>query len=116
MRKPKNEYTIAVGKQVVIWVDGMRSMSIAEVTKVEPLSLKIMESGPFANLKEDDYTLLVQETIAWQADGAGHNMILEMHKRIGRPVLSGLRSLGITDNELHELLPYPVSDASTKPK
>lgn len=102
--KPNNEYTIAVGKQVVIWITGRVEKFVAEITKVDPLQMKVMEDGPYAHLKEGDYILLPKETIAWQADGVAKGVLLYTSKQLQRPVLSGLKALGVADSILHEIL------------
>jgi len=49
----KHQHTTKVGDFLVIWITGFTKTYIAEVTKEEPLQMKVEESGPLAHLKDD---------------------------------------------------------------
>lgn len=106
MPKPKevNEYTIKPGAQLVVWIDGRIGMFVGQVTRTHPLRIKVQESGPLSDLKGQYFTILHSETVAWQRDGLAKGALLHSQKQLGRPVLSGLKTLGVTDTILHEIL------------
>lgn len=93
-----------IGDYIAIQITGEVRKYIAEVTQVEPLRLKVEESGPFANLKEDDFIVLVEETCCLNDVALAQKTLREAVKK-GHPYVSGLRSLGIEDNKLHTVLP-----------
>lgn len=101
------KYTTEVGDYVIIWITGDIHTYIAEVTQAEPLRLKVMEAGPFANLKDGDYIILEEETKQAQKDCRENtcDFLISMQKK-GVKVVSGLKSLGITDGKLRYI--YPV--------
>jgi len=102
MEKPI-EYTTKIGDHLAIWITGQSPMYIAEVTKEEPLELKVMESGPFAHLKDGDYFVMEHMTTVLQRDDLESQRYLFSAKKLDHPFLSGLQSLGIEDGILHEI-------------
>jgi|HubBroStandDraft_2_1064218.scaffolds.fasta_scaffold00002_68 hypothetical protein len=99
------EYTIAPGKFLAIWITGSAQGYIAEVIQVEPTILKVMESGPLAKLKEEDYIIQRIESATLQRNDKYAERMLRNRKKQGLPFMSGLKSLGVTDNCLHEIYP-----------
>jgi len=56
----------------------------------------------FSNLKEGDFIIQERDSAQFQKDcHEDTNVFLES----GRRVISGLKSLGVTDGKLHEILP-----------
>jgi len=98
------EYTIKPGAYLVVWLIGETRKYIAEVKQVEPLRLKIQESGPLANLKEGDIIVLDEDTAQIQSDQRRQQKLFMRNKFYGHPLLSGLKSLGVADDKLHEIL------------
>ena len=99
-------YTTSVGDFLVIWITGMLGNYIAEVTQSDPLQMKVEEDGPFAHLKHGDFVILEKETEQFQKDcREDTNVFLESEYKAGRKIISGLKSLGVTDGKLHEILP-----------
>lgn len=103
--KYKIEYTIKPGAYLVIWLTGQVRKYIAEVTRVDPLRLKVTETGPLANLKEEDIIIIDTDTSMIQKDHRSQQQLLTREKLYGRPLLSGLQSLGVGDDIVHEILP-----------
>jgi len=103
------QYTTNVGDYIVIWLTYyIGGTYIAEVIQSNPLRLKLEETGIFSRLKEEEFTILESDTELFQtACREGTNGYLEAMQRTGEPPLSGLRSLGVTDNTLREILPKP---------
>ncbi len=104
MEKP--DYTTKIGAYLVIQITGDVRAYIAEVTNVDPLQMKVEEVGPYAHLKRDDFIVQERATAQLQRDHlSGSCAFLEAEQRAGRKVFSGLRSLGVEDGWLHEILP-----------
>lgn len=104
----KIEYTVKLGAQLIIWITGETRRYIAEVTKVEPLEMKVEEIGVFSRLKDGDYIILAGDSSVWQKGGPGApgaQEILQGAAKRGRPLLSGLHSLGVESGTLHEIHP-----------
>ena len=93
-----------VGSYLVIWITGGVRQYIVEVVEEEPLVLKIEESGPCSRLREGDY--IIDETLSEriQKDGDDTKVLQEAVDR-GHPLCSGLRSLGVEDDKIHDILP-----------
>ncbi|KKT02775.1 MAG: hypothetical protein UV80_C0002G0242 [Candidatus Peregrinibacteria bacterium GW2011_GWF2_43_17] len=99
-------FTTNVGDYLVIWITGEPDMYIAQVTQSDPLKMKVEESGPYASLKNGDFIILRPETAQLQRDNREDTCtFLQAQQQAGRQVISGLRSLGVTDKELHLMLP-----------
>jgi hypothetical protein len=102
----EQKYTTNVGDFIVISITGGIETYIAEVMCSDPLRLKVKENGPFANLRDDDFIINAEETRLWQKDVRENTCVyLEQKTRAGIRVLSGLKSLKVYDNRLHEILP-----------
>ena len=100
------KYTTNVGDFLVIMITGEVVPYIAEITQSDPLQMKVMETGPFARLKHGDFVVMKMETEQFQRDcREDTNVFLESEHKAGRKIISGLEKLGITDNQLHEILP-----------
>lgn len=92
------------GSYLAIQITGMLGCYIAEVIVQDPLVLKVEEEGPFSRLKSGDYIIMESETKRLQ-DPKQETAVLR--EAIGRAnaYKSGLRSLGVTDGQLHEIGP-----------
>ena len=78
---------------------------IAEVIEENPMKLKVQETGPFANLKEgSDFVILTDKSILIQDEKCTQELLRHQYES-GRPLLSGLKSLGVDDGEIHQILP-----------
>lgn len=100
------EFSSEVGDLMVILITGETRTFIAEVTEIDPLVLKVLESGPYASLKSGDYIIKETATEQIQADRVnGTCGFLQSEQEAGKKVVSGLKSLGIEDDRLHEILP-----------
>lgn len=108
------KYSLKPGDLVVIMITGMLSGYIAEITQEEPLRMKVEEKGPLAHLKHGDYIILRAETEAIQEDGEAWQSVLRVRAERGRPLRCGLRSVGIEDGQLHEILPLPIAATPAK--
>ena len=99
-------YTTQVGDYLVVMITGMLDPYIAEITESEPLRLKVMEEGPFARLQQGDFIVLETHTARLQEDRRnGTDSFLREEHLAGRKVVSGLKSLGVEDGNLREILP-----------
>ena len=79
---------------------------IAEVTQENPLRLKVEERGAFANLQDGDFIINERDSaIIQDPDESRSTALLAEAKQNGHPFVSGLRKLGVTDGQLHEMLP-----------
>ena len=103
----QQEYTTNLGDYLIVWVDGDDRYFIAEVTKTNPLIVKIEEDGPYSKLKEErDILVLNNETTQFQKDiKENSNVFLETKTY---KVFSGLKNLGVEDGKMHEMLLVPV--------
>ena len=94
------------GKYLVIRPDLRTANYIAEVIQSEPLIVKVAESGALSRLKEsNDFIVLETETKMVQGSDEENQMLLSEAVKRGKPLISGLKSLGIEDGKLHEILP-----------
>jgi hypothetical protein len=101
------KYTLNPGQYLSFWIVGMMNEYIGEVITSDPLRVKVQESGPFANLHEDDIIIWEWETAVIQNGSQEEtDALFAHHKERKRPYISGLKSLGVTDGELHEILPF----------
>ena len=99
-------FTTNVGDYLIIMLTGRTYTYIAEVTQSTPLEMKVLEGGPLANLKAGDYILMAADSRQYQLDRQKNTEVFfESCQRAARQVISGLRSLGVTDNQLHEIWP-----------
>lgn len=94
-----------VGSHLVIQITGSHETYIAEVTQEQPLCMKVEENGPLANLKDGDYIIMESLTEVIQGPDDACTALLRERAERGHPFVSGLRSLGINDDKLHEILP-----------
>jgi len=101
----KYNYSTEVGRYLVIWITGALNKYIAEVKQEDPLYLKVEEEGPYAYLKGEDFIILEYESNQIQESQEAIQKLLKEHKDKSHPLLSGLKSLGVSDGKLHEILP-----------
>lgn len=97
-----------VGDYLVIQITGCIPDYIAEVTKSEPLQLKVEETGLYTCLKDGDFIVNELDSEAVQEDEKNDTCeYLQSRKDKGwKPCLSGLKSLGMPqDGRLYEVLP-----------
>lgn len=106
MEKMKHKYVMDVGWQIIITIDGDSRIFIAEVTRSEPSTqLKIQENGPYAHIKSDEFIIKEYYSSLWQGGQDSANKLLRVARDEGRPIYTGLKSLGVNDDELHEAWP-----------
>lgn len=107
MKKITHSYSTQVGITLIIWITGDINLYIAEVVQEEPeIILKVEETGPYAHLKPGDYIIKEYYSSQWHGGQEKANKLLSEAIERGRPVLSGLNSLGVKDGKLHEIGPY----------
>ena len=99
-----------VGQYLVIWITGVIGTFIAEITQEDPLEMKVEETGPYARLKQGDFIIQEADTRLFQKDAVEDTCVfLEQEQQADREVISGLKSLGVTDGRLLCLLPVPAA-------
>ncbi|HAU07484.1 MAG: hypothetical protein A2568_00795 [Candidatus Yanofskybacteria bacterium RIFOXYD1_FULL_44_17] len=81
------------------------SRYIAQVIEEEPLVLKVEESGPYSRLKGEDFVIMENDSLRAQGDDETAQELLREAVRRGKPLRSGLKSLGVKNGKLHEILP-----------
>jgi len=95
------------GQHLIIWITGMLGHYIAEVVEEDPLMLKVEEDGPFSRLKAGDFGgdfgIIEDESREFQDKRKVRELVLRYAEK-SRPLASGLRSLGVEDGKLHEIL------------
>ncbi len=100
------KYTTKVGNYLVIWITGAMNRYIAEVVEESPLVLKVKESGPYSRLKSGDFIIKESDCELIQKDIEEETCVfVEREIAAGRVVVSGLASLGVEDDQLHEITP-----------
>jgi len=100
-----------VGSLLVIRRDGGLARLIAEVTKADPLTAKVTESGPDSKLKADKHFLILEsETRMIQGTEEQQEKLLFEAAEKGFPLRSGLKSLKADkgDGRMYDILPVPV--------
>lgn len=102
--KPKSEYSMSVGSLLVIQIVNLRFRYVAKVISEDPLRVKVKETGPLANLKEDDIIVCESETVEAQ-DESKNAELLRRFVQNGTPLRSGLKDFGVEDGRFYELLP-----------
>lgn len=106
-----------VGKYLIVWITGNIRKHIAEVVGVEPLRLKVAESGPFASLRAGDFIVSTIDTLEFQEDERECRCDwLQNELANGCPPASGLASLGVTDTsgKLYEIIPSEMFEVFLK--
>jgi hypothetical protein len=99
-------YSTNVNDYLVIRIIGCFPIHIAQVTRSKPLEMKVTETGPFSRLKDGDYIIWKEDSQQLQLDDRNNtDVFLRSCHQAGRKVLSGLKSLGVKDGELHEIFP-----------
>ncbi|OQA04429.1 MAG: hypothetical protein BWY68_00323 [bacterium ADurb.Bin400] len=98
-------YSTEIGQYLVIWITGCTGTYIAEIIQSDPLRLKVMDDGPYANLQGEDFIIRAEESARLQQDDRENTC--HYLQSIKGKVVSGLKSLGVTDGQLHEILPAP---------
>ncbi len=99
----EKKYIIDSGDYLVIQITGVAEIFIAEIIQSNPLKLKVMESGPYANLKDGDFIIMDNYSEQIQKDNREDtNVFLQT---VHKTPFSGLKSLGVVDNQLREILP-----------
>ena len=94
-----------IGSYLIIRIAGDLQLYLAEVIQENPLQLKVTEDGPYGKLTFDDFIIdnkkskLIQGTEEEQ-----QKLFTEMVNR-GKPLASGLSSIGIVDNKIRQILP-----------
>jgi len=102
---PRARASKKVGDLLVIWVTSSLRAYIAEVIEESPLILKVKESGPYSRLKYDDFVVLEKDSLRIQGDDETSTALLRETAQRGRPLISGLKRLGVEDDKLYEILP-----------
>jgi hypothetical protein len=119
MLKPQNqerEPSKKVGDLLVIWITGMTGQYIAEVIQENPLRVKVMETGPFTDLREyGDFGVMKPESLKIQdKDRKIVNEFLEEQIDADRPLISGLARFGVTDEGLYTIIPSNEGEDKNK--
>ena len=94
-----------IGDLLVIWVTSSLRAYIAEVIGESPLILKVKEGGPYSRLKYDDFVILEKDSLKIQGNDETSTALLREMAQRGKPLISGLKRLGVEDGKLHEILP-----------
>ncbi|HBT80608.1 MAG TPA: hypothetical protein DEB13_01550 [Candidatus Yanofskybacteria bacterium] len=102
---PQTRASKKVGDLLVIWMTWSFRVYIAEVVEESPLVLKVQESGPRSRLKDDDFVVLEKDSLRIQGDDEISTALLRETTQRGKPLISGLKRLGVEDGKLHEILP-----------
>ena len=97
-----NRFNLDQGSYVIIDIVGSTATYIAEVISEIPLMLKVEENGPYAHLKQGDFIIHDKETKKFQKD---YKKFLKEAQNNNRTIISGLKSIGIKNGQLHEVLP-----------
>src|SRR3989339_7257 len=102
----KHEYSTDVGDYLVIMIVGRIGIYIAEITRSKPMEMKVLETGVFSCLKQGDFIILENYSELYQKDYRGNtNVFLKAETAVGRKFVSWLKSLGVTDDRFHYILP-----------
>ena len=98
----KHQFSTKVGSYLIIQITGTVRSYIAEVIQDDPLIVKVTEEGPYAKLKvaSGDFVILKSDTFQFQQDILNDTDFYLEHNT----PISGLKSLGVTDDKLHEML------------
>lgn len=99
-----HRYTTHRGDYLVVSIAGYIPDFIVQVLQESPLYVMAKNSGPLSKMSPETYTILEEETSRLQNEHL-RNGLLRERKDDGRPLISGLRSLGVTDDDFYEFLP-----------
>ena len=102
---PRARASKKVGDLLVIWITCSVRRYIAEVIEESPLILKVEEGGPYSRLKDGDFVVLEKDSLRIQGDDETSTALLRETAQRGRPLISGLKRLGVEDSRLHKILP-----------
>lgn len=77
------------GSLLVVFVTGMTGIYIAEVVEETPLCLKMMEKGPWAKLKHEDFVIKNDLSLKIQSkDDSESTQVLREAQEHGHPLIS----------------------------
>ncbi len=97
------------GSHIIIEISTMPNYEfIAEITETIPvIKCKVANSGRLNNLKQGaDFTIKEEETKEFQKDCLnGEYNLIKRKLQNGKPLYSALKSLGVVDDTLREILP-----------
>ncbi len=108
-----DEVSKKIGDLLVIQMAGVLLEFIAEVIDEDPLLLKVQEHGPYAKLNSRDYIILEDKSLLLQNDDT-HQELLRSSAERGHPLVSGLKVLGVTDGNLHKILPIDIPSVAAR--
>ena len=94
------------GLYLAVQLTGCTGRYIGQVIQEKPLRIKVQEDGPYSYLEIEDFIIEEDFSLIFQRDNdeeIAH--LLRSSKECGHPFISGLKSLGVTDDRLHEMLP-----------
>ncbi|MFA6407125.1 MAG: hypothetical protein WCV80_00265 [Candidatus Paceibacterota bacterium] len=101
----QRSYTTNPGDHLVIQITGIAQHHIAEVVSSDPLIVKVMEHGPYAKLKTEDFVIDEELSAKYQkGDAKEWDVLYREAKERGCPFLSGLTSVGTKGDTLYELI------------
>lgn len=112
----ERELSKKVNDLLVVWMTGMTGRYIAEVIKEEPLLVKIMEVGPYTDLREyGDFGIMRHESLMIQdKDIKKVGEFLKGEMDAGRPLVSGLARFGVTDMRRYIIITSSEGENETK--
>lgn len=98
----KKKYTTNLGDHLVIGMITGPHTYIAEVIQSDPLRVKTMEDGTYANLVEEVIIIKAGHSERIQRDDREHTRVFLKSRK--NPVYSGLKSMGIKDGILRNMV------------
>jgi hypothetical protein len=101
-----NKSSFPVGSTVAGRIVGATTNFIAEVIEESPLIVKVQDTGRYAKLLPTDFVLDDTATEVFQRENQDEiKALLQEAVDGGKPYVTGLAALGITDGTLHKMLP-----------
>ncbi len=94
------------GSRLIIQLNDIKILFIAEVVKENPLVLKVRESGSLARIESGQY--VIDEALSERIqDPQQSNAVLKEGAASNQPFMSGLASLGIAENTFNDVYSMP---------
>lgn len=111
----EKKISMKIGDLIVLWLSGCLGNYIGEIIeeKDEHITVKVMEHGPFSNIKDYEMIIMEDETRLLQEDEKNNtsNYYIEEEKYFRR-TMTGLKRLGIENGRLKYV--YSSKEAKIK--
>ena len=98
-----NSYSKRIGDYLIVRIRNSGWKVIAEVTREDPLTIKIGEESKYCDLGSEEFEILEEESAQFQNDNTRTELLLK-NEKAKNAIVYGLKSLGINDGCFYKIL------------